>query len=179
MEKDTISKLNKSFEEQAYEQDGVEYWLARELQELLGYTEWRNFLNAISKAKESCETTGEAVSNHFVDINKTIPMPKGATKDLADIMLTRYACYLIAQNGDPKKQQIAFAQSYFALQTRKQELVEDRMRLQARMEARERLRESEKNCRKIFMNVASMMKASRAYARVVMLLYLAAIPRKP
>lgn len=143
MEKDIISKLNKSFEEYAYEQDGVEYWLARELQELLGYTEWRNFLNAISKAKESCETTGEAVSNHFVDINKTIAMPKGATKDLADIMLTRYACYLIAQNGDPKKQQIAFAQSYFAIQTRKQELLEERIQLMERLAAREKLATTE------------------------------------
>lgn len=143
MEKDIISKLNKSYEEYAYEQDGVEYWMARELQELLGYTEWRNFLNAISKAKESCEATGEAVSNHFVDVNKTIPMPKGATKDLADIMLTRYACYLIAQNGDPKKQQIAFAQSYFAIQTRKQELLEERIQLMERLAAREKLAATE------------------------------------
>lgn len=143
MEKDIISKLNKSFEEYAYDQDGVEYWLARELQVLLGYAEWRNFFNAISKAKESCETTGEAVSNHFVDINKTIAMPKGATKDLADIMLTRYACYLIAQNGDPKKQQIAFAQSYFAIQTRKQELLEERIQLMERLVAREKLAATE------------------------------------
>lgn len=143
MEKDTISKLNKSFEEYAYEQDGVEYWLARELQVLLGYAEWRNFLNAISKAKESCETTGEAVSNHFVDINKTIDMPKGATKELADMMLTRYACYLIAQNGDPKKEKIAFAQSYFAIQTRKQELLEERIQLMERLAAREKLAATE------------------------------------
>ena len=139
MEKDTISKLNKSFEEYAYEQNGVEYWLARELQELLGYAEWRNFTNSINKAKESCETTGEAVSDHFVDVNKTIAMPKGASKDLADIMLTRYACYLIAQNGDPKKVQIAFAQSYFAIQTRKQELLEERILLMERLAAREKL----------------------------------------
>lgn len=95
MEKRTIEQLSTSFEEYAYEQDGIEYWLARELQDLLGYADWRNFLNAVEKAKESCKTTGEVVSNHFVDITKTIPMPKGATKDLADIMLTRYACYLI------------------------------------------------------------------------------------
>ncbi len=123
MEKETIAKLNKSFEEYAYEQDGVDYWLARELQELLGYADWRNFLNAVDKAKEICQTTGEAVFDHFVDVNKTIPMPKGASKEVPDIMLTRYACYLIAQNGDPKKEQIAFAQSYFAIQTRKQELL--------------------------------------------------------
>ena len=116
MEKQLIIKLNRTFEDAVCEQDGIEYWLARELQFLLGYTEWRNFLNAIEKAKESCKTTGEIVLDHFVDINKTIEMPKGATKVIEEIMLTRYACYLIAQNGDPKKEQIAFAQSYFAVQ---------------------------------------------------------------
>lgn len=143
MEKETISKLNKTFEEFAYQQDGIDYWLARELQEPLGYSEWRNFLNAIEKAKESCETTGEAVSDHFVDVNKTILMPKGASKDVPDIMLTRYACYLIAQNGDPKKEQIAFAQSYFAIQTRKQELLEERIQLMERLQAREKLAATE------------------------------------
>jgi DNA-damage-inducible protein D len=107
MEKNTILKLNKTFEEYANEQDGIEYWLARELQELLGYADWRNFLNAVDKAKESCKTTGQEVLGHFVDVTKTIPMPKGASKEVPDIMLTRYACYLIAQNGDPKKEQIA------------------------------------------------------------------------
>jgi DNA-damage-inducible protein D len=143
MEKQTITKYNSSFEDAAYEQDGIEYWLARELQLLLGYAEWRNFLNAIQKAKESCKTTGEAVLNHFVDVNKTIEMPKGAAKDIDDIMLTRYACYLIAQNGDPKKEQIAFAQSYFAIQTRKQELLEERILLMERLQAREKLAATE------------------------------------
>jgi DNA-damage-inducible protein D len=143
METTTISKLNKTFEESAYEQDGVEYWLARELQQLLGYAEWRNFLNAIEKAKESCKTTAETVSDHFVDVNKTIQMPKGAEKEVPDIMLTRYACYLIAQNGDPKKEQIAFAQSYFAIQTRKQELLEERINLMERLQAREKLAAAE------------------------------------
>lgn len=143
MEKNTIIKLNKLFEEYAYEQDGIEFWLARELQELLGYTEWRNFLNVVNKAKESCQTTGHQVSDHFVDANKTITMPKGATKEVPDLMLTRYACYLIAQNGDPKKEQIAFAQSYFAIQTRKQELLEERIKLRERLEAREKLAATE------------------------------------
>ncbi len=143
MEKTTIINLNKRFEEYAYQQDGVEYWLARELQELLGYTDWRNFLNAITKAKESCKTTNEAVSDHFVDVNKTIPMPKGASKIVEDFMLTRYACYLIAQNGDPKKEQVAFAQSYFAIQTRKQELLEERIQLMERLQAREKLAATE------------------------------------
>ena len=143
MEKATITKLNKTFEEYAYEHDGIDYWLARELQELLGYADWRNFLNAVDKAKESCNTTGEAVFDHFVDVNKTIPMPKGATKEVPDIMLTRYACYLIAQNGDPKKEQIAFAQSYFAIQTRKQELLEERITLNERLQARDKLAATE------------------------------------
>lgn len=143
MEKETFKNLNSSFEEFAYEQDGVEYWMARELQELLGYTDWRNFNNIVTKAKESCKTSGEAVSDHFVDVNKTIPMPKGATKEVSDFMLTRYACYLIAQNGDPKKEQIAFAQSYFAIQTRKQEILEQHIQLMERLQAREKLAATE------------------------------------
>ncbi|MFH1563672.1 MAG: BRO family protein [Nitrospirota bacterium] len=139
MEKEIIQLLNKRFNDYANIDGDIEYWLARELQELLGYTDWRNFNNAIGKAKQSCETTGVAVSDHFVDVNKTIPMPKGASKEIDDIMLTRYACYLIAQNGDPRKEEIAFAQSYFAIQTRKQEILEERISLIERLTAREKL----------------------------------------
>ena len=143
MEKTTIVNLNKRFEEYAYQQDGIEYWLARELQALLGYADWRNFSNAIAKAKESCKTTNEAVSDHFVDVNKMVKIGSGAERQQEDIMLTRYACYLIAQNGDPKKEQIAFAQSYFAIQTRKQELLEERIQLMERLQAREKLAATE------------------------------------
>jgi DNA-damage-inducible protein D len=132
-------KLNKSFEEAAYDQNGVEYWLARDLQMLLEYDEWRNFSKVIDKAKISCKNAGQNPNDHFVDVNKTIPMPKGAAKDVDDYMLTRYACYLIAQNGDPRKDSIAFAQSYFAIQTRKQEILEERIALVERLSARQKL----------------------------------------
>ena len=143
MEKDTIIKLNKRFEEYAYQQDGIEYWLARELQELLEYTQWRNFENVIAKAKIACEKSGNAITDHFADVSKKVQLGSGAIKEIPDFMLTRYACYLIAQNGDPKKEQIAFAQSYFAIQTRKQELLEERIQLMERLQAREKLAATE------------------------------------
>ena len=143
MKKEIIVQLNKTFEESAYTQNGVEYWMARDIQKLLDYTEWRNFLLVVDKAKIACTNSGQNISDHFVDANKTIPMPKGAEKDIPDIMLTRYACYLIAQNGDPRKEQIAFAQSYFAIQARKQELLEERIALAERVRAREKLADTE------------------------------------
>jgi len=149
MDKKVISKLTKNFEDYAYEEKGIEFWFARDLKNLLGYEQWRNFLNVIDKAKESCENAGFKVIDHFAKVSKTIDMPKGATKEIEDYMLTRYACYLIAQNGDPKKEEIAFAQSYFAIQTRKQELVEERIKLKERFEAREKLVKSETELSKL------------------------------
>lgn len=144
MEKELVVKLHKNFEDCAHEKDGVEFWYARELQKLLGYDEWRNFEKTVNKAKIACETAKQLASDHFVDANKTIPMPKGASKEVEDIMLTRYACYLIAQNGDPRKPEIAFAMTYFAIQTRKQELVEQRLAEWDRLQIREKLSHSEK-----------------------------------
>ena len=144
MEKTLITQLHKNFEDFVHEENGVEFWYARELQELLGYDEWRNFEHTIDKAKIACETAKQRPSDHFVDANKTIPMPKGATKEIADIKLTRYACYLIAQNGDPRKDEIAFAMTYFAVQTRKQEIVEQRLAEWDRLHAREKLTGTER-----------------------------------
>jgi len=149
MEKQIITKLTKNFEDYAHQESGVEFWFARDLQKLLGYDKWENFLNAIEKAKEACKNSGQDVQDHFPGVRKTIAMPKGATKEIEDFMLTRYACYLIAQNGDPRKEEIAFAQSYFAIQTRKQELIEERIALQERFEARNKLIASETELSKL------------------------------
>ena len=143
MKQDVIKVLHASFEDAAYEQDNVEYWLARDLQILLGYTDWRNFLKVIEKAQTACESSGEQKEDHFVDINKKVLIGSGTYREIPDIMLTRYACYLIAQNGDSAKEQIAFAQTYFAIQTRKQELIEERLTLVERLQAREKLEETE------------------------------------
>ncbi len=110
--------MHKNFEEFAHEEKGVEFWYARELQNLLGYERWENFENAVNRAKIACENAKQKLSDHFRDVTKTIPMPKGATKKISDFILTRYASYLIAQNGDPRKDEIAFAMTYFAVQTK-------------------------------------------------------------
>lgn len=143
MKKEDVKRLFQEFEEYAEIIEGIECWFARDLQALLGYSQWRNFSNVIEKAKISCENSDHPINDHFADVSKTIPMPKGATKEIDDIILTRYACYLIAQNGDPKKEEIAFAQTYFAIQTRKQEILEGRIELIERLQAREKLKATE------------------------------------
>lgn len=145
MKTEIVHTLTDTFEAHAQQaENGIEFWLARDLQHLLGYDEWRNFTTVISKAKTSCELSGHPVADHFVDVNKTIAMPKGAEKEVPDIMLTRYACYLIAQNGDPRKQEIAFAQTYFAIQTRKAEVIEQKLLEAERVSARKKLTSTEK-----------------------------------
>lgn len=145
MKTDLIHSLTDSFEAHAQQTEGgVEFWLARDLQHLLGYSEWRNFTAVVSKAKTACEVSGHAIGDHFVGVNKTIQMPKGAEKEVDEIMLSRYACYLIAQNGDPRKQEIAFAQTYFAIQSRRAELIEQRLLEGERISARKKLTATEK-----------------------------------
>jgi len=145
MQTEIIQSLTTNFESCAHQtEEGIEFWLARELQHLLDYAEWRNFQKVLLKAKTACEISGSNIPNHFVEVNKTIEMPKGATKEIDDMMLTRYACYLIAQNGDSKKEQIAFAQTYFAIQTRKFELIEQHLLESERMQARQKLAGTEK-----------------------------------
>jgi len=139
-----IQSLFKQFEAVAFELNGVVCWSARELQELLGYSNWQNFEKVLIKAKSACLQAGEKNEYHFTDISKTIPMPKGAEKQIDDILLTRYACYLIAQNGDSQKPQVAFAQTYFAVQTRRAEVIELRMLEYERVKAREKLSQTEK-----------------------------------
>lgn len=145
MKKEFISELFEKFEDACYDYEGIECWSARELQNILGYSQWRNFKNVIEKAEKSCEQAGEDAKNHFAEFSKMVEIGSGAQKPVEDIALTRYACYLIAQNGDATtKAEIAFAQTYFAVQTRKQEIIENRLLDVARVTAREKLSQSEK-----------------------------------
>lgn len=144
MEENDIKRLFQQFEAIANDYNGVECWSARELYKLLGYTQWRNFVSVIDKAKTACINAGNDVRHHFADISKMIGLAKGAEREIEDMMLTRYACYLIAQNGDSRKSEIAFTQNYFAVQTRRAELVQQRMLEAERVKSRTKLAETEK-----------------------------------
>lgn len=145
MKTEQVQMLTETFEGHAQQTEGgVEYWLARDVQHLLGYTKWENFLNVVNKAKTACEVSGHDIGNHFPDVRKMVDLGSGSQRDIDDIMLTRYACYLIAQNGDPRKPEIAFAQTYFAVQTRKAELIEQRLLEAERVQARRKLSATEK-----------------------------------
>ncbi|MBI2027700.1 MAG: DNA damage-inducible protein D [Deltaproteobacteria bacterium] len=145
MKHETIQSLTDDFESAAQKtENGVEFWFARDLQQLLGYDQWKNFIKVISKAKIACDVSGHQVSDHFADVGKMINIAKGAQRSIEDMMLTRYACYLIAQNGDPRKEAIAFAQTYFAVQTRKLEIIEKRLLEAERISARKKLADTEK-----------------------------------
>jgi DNA-damage-inducible protein D len=145
MQTDLVHALTQTFESHAKQTEGgTPFWLARDLQQLLGYAKWENFLNVLAKAKTACEVSGHQVADHFPDVRKMVDLGSGSQREVDDIMLSRYACYLTAQNGDPQKQEIAFAQTYFALQTRRAELIEQRLLEAERLSARKKLTETEK-----------------------------------
>lgn len=150
MESDIINILVNDFESASNKtEENIEFWYARDLQQLLGYSKWVNFKNVIIKAKTACEISEQNILDHFADVGKMVQIGSGASKNIDDIMLTRYACYLIAQNGDSKKEAIAFAQTYFAIQTRKSELIEQRLLEQERVQSRKKLSQTEKELSKV------------------------------
>ena len=165
MEKEIIAKLHSKFEEivQINNETGAECWFAREIQSLLGYAKWENFEKVIEKAKISCKNAGLKEEDHFLDIRKMVQIGSGSSREINDIALTRYACYLIAQNGDSSKDQVAFAQTYFAIQTRKQELIEKRLGERERLVARKKLTISEKQLSGV---IYERLKDERSFAKI-------------
>ncbi len=163
MHRDLITKLFRSFEDIAHREGETDYWYARELQPLLGYTEWRNFTAAIDRARQACQNSGHDVDDHFVGVDKMVDLGSGAQRRIDDIALTRYAAYLVAMNGDPRKDAVAFAQTYFAVQTRKQELIESRLAEIERLEARRSLVASEKELSGV---IFERLRENESFARI-------------
>ncbi|OGV65473.1 MAG: DNA damage-inducible protein D [Lentisphaerae bacterium RIFOXYB12_FULL_65_16] len=165
MDKDVVVRLHTSFEDmvQRAPDTGTEFWCARDLQMLLGYAKWENFAKVVDKAITACETAGYSPTDHFLGVRKMVDLGSGAKREIDDIALTRYACYLIAQNGDPAKDQIAFAQTYFAVQTRKQELIEKRLAEAERVGARRRLTQSERELSGI---IFDRLRENESFARI-------------
>jgi len=150
MKKEIVATLTNNFESFVHKtDDGVEFWLARDLQHLLGYGKWDNFKKVLSKAKTACEVSKQDIADHFADVGKLVDIGSGAKKEVEDVMMTRYACYLVAQNGDPRKEEIAFAQTYFAVKTRKAEVIEQKLLQFERVQARYKLAETEKELSKV------------------------------
>jgi DNA-damage-inducible protein D len=165
MKRELIERLHGSFEQLVHveQETGVEFWLARDLQRILGYQTWRRFEDVVHNAITACENSGYDPKDHFAEVGKMVPLGSGAEREVRDYMLTRYACYLIAQNGDPSKDPIAFAQTYFAVQTRKQELIEQRMAEVERLGAREKLKGSEKELSGI---IYERLKDEKCFGRI-------------
>lgn len=163
MEKTEITRLLAEFNALATEAEGVEAWFARDLRAVLGYERWENFATALERARRACETSGNPVADHFRDVTKMVAVGSGAHREIEDVLLTRYACYLVAQNGDPRKPAIAFAQTYFTLQTRKQELIEARLAEHERLRARSQLAASEKE---LSATLFERLKDGQSFARI-------------